>query len=127
MSVRETVLKSAARRYQDSQVIPGAAIRSLNAAEFRSWKLRPFDTEGNTDAKKLNQQDAALIQLCLCEGEDLVFTDGELDQVACMDAGLAQKLMREIESHLGIGDEQEAFEDTVKNSEETPSVSLRTA
>ena len=120
------ILMSATRRYVRSEEIPGACIRSLTLAEWREWKFRPFDKDGNTDAAKLSQQDAALIQLTVCDvpadangsidDASLSFFPEQIPQIAMMDSGLASRLVEEIEAHLGFSDD---VEDAKKNSETT--------
>ena len=125
----DPLLGSAKRRIVESEVLPGYYIRSLNVSEYRQWRMRPFDEKGNTSDKVINQQDAALFQITICSNAegDLKYMPEQIPELCYVDAGLGERLMKEIQDHLGVGESAEDFDDTVKNSEETPSVYSATA
>ena len=129
------VLGSAKRRYKRSDVVPGGVIRSLHLDELRQWKFRPFDEDGSQNAANLRTQDAALIQLCLCDlpadvnGDEIrqatqTFLPEQVSEIACMDAGLGERLMAEIESHLELST---TIDDAKKNYEMTEKDTLDTS
>ncbi len=113
---RERILQSAKTRYAtvDCGEWGQIRIRSVSDYEYQQARLSIVDDDGKIDNEKRQKLNAAFIHLAVVEDDgSQTFVNGELEQIVHMDAGFSTKLMRGIENHWGVTEEEEELE---KNS-----------
>lgn len=107
---------AAKRRFKEVALADGnkVRIRSLTAAEWADIDARNVDMKkGGLSAVGLRNSDLRMIVAAVVDGEgNPVFTDGDLQQLGQIDAGIVVPLVKAIKEHSGL---RQDVEDALKN------------
>lgn len=117
---RDYFLSAAKRRFKEVPLPDGTTvrIRSITAGEWAESDAKNYDRKnGGFSLKGLRESELRLVVLSVVDVEgNPVFTEGDIPQLADIDAGLILPLFAAIKEHSRF---KQNVEDAIKNSEAT--------